>query len=139
MLHVHSVSHWLREAGAPLDLRRENDVTLAYRLAEERDTPTALGLATYGATRVMLAAGAFEPAGADLAAVDVPTDTVESAQLAGMLALSHSLVAVADSRRADAEAAVEHATELARYTGEGTAFGLGFGPTNVGLWRMEAL
>ena len=27
-----SVSHWLREAGAPLGLRRENDVTLAYRL-----------------------------------------------------------------------------------------------------------
>jgi hypothetical protein len=75
----------------------------------------------------------------NLRAVDVPTDTVESARLAGMLALSHSLVAVADSRRADAEATVEHTTELARYTGEGTAFGLGFGPTNVGLWRMEAL
>lgn len=139
MLHVQSASHYLREAGAPLDLRRENDVTLAYRLAEERDTPIALGLATYGATRVMLAAGAFELAREDLAAIDVPTSTPESAQLAGMLALSHSLVAVADSRRADADAAVEHAAELARYTGEGTAYGLGFGPTNVGLWRMESV
>jgi transcriptional regulator with XRE-family HTH domain len=139
MLHVQSVGHWLREAGAPLDLRRENDVTLTYRLAEERDTPIALGLATYGATRVMLAAGAFELAKADLAAIDVPTNTPESAQLAGMLALSHSLVAVADSRRADADAAVEHAAGLAQYTGEGTAYGLGFGPTNVGLWRMESV
>ncbi|MGH3802719.1 MAG: XRE family transcriptional regulator, partial [Pseudonocardiaceae bacterium] len=24
-------------------------------------------------------------------------------------------------------------------TGEGTAYGLGFGPVNVGLWRMEAI
>jgi hypothetical protein len=120
-------------------LRRENDVTLTYRLAEERDNPIALGLATYGATRVMLAAGAFELAKADLAAVDVPTTTPESMQLAGMLALSHSLVAVADSRRADADAAVEHAAELAARTGEGTAYGLGFGPTNVGLWRMESV
>jgi transcriptional regulator with XRE-family HTH domain len=139
MLHVQSASHWLREAGAPLDLRRENDITLAYRLAEERDTPIALGLATYGATRVMLAAGAFELAKVDLAAVDVPTTTPESMQLAGMLALSHSLVAAAESHRADVEAAVEHAAELAQRTGEGTAYGLGFGPTNVGLWRMEAV
>ncbi len=139
LLHVQGVSHWLRIAGAPLDLRRENDVTLAYRLAEERDTPIALGLAAHGATRVMLAAGAFDLAKADLAAVEVPTSTPESTQLAGMLALSHSLVAVADSRRADGDAAVEHAAELAQRTGEGTAYGLGFGPTNVGLWRMEAV
>jgi hypothetical protein len=73
MLHVQGVSHWLREAGAPLDLHRENDITLAYQLAEERDTPIALGLAAYGATRVMLAAGAFALAKAELAAIDVPT------------------------------------------------------------------
>jgi transcriptional regulator with XRE-family HTH domain len=139
MLHVQGVSHWLREAGAPLDLRRENDITLTYQLAEERDTPIALGLAAYGATRVMLAAGAFELAKAELAAIDVPTTTPESTQLAGMLALSHSLVAAADSHHADAAATAEHAAELARHTGEGTAYGFGFGPTNVGLWRMEAV
>ncbi|MGH3910656.1 MAG: helix-turn-helix domain-containing protein [Pseudonocardiaceae bacterium] len=136
MLHVQGVSHWLREAGAPLDLRRENDVTLTYRLAEARDTPAALGLAAYGATRVTLAAGASDLAGADLVSVDVPTTTAESTQLAGMLALSQSLVATTGSQSADA--ALEHAGELAEHTGEGTAYGLGFGPTNVGLWRMEA-
>ncbi len=138
MLHVQGVSHWLREAGAPIDLRRENDITLAYRLAEWRDTPAALGLATYGATRVTLAAGAFDLAAVDLASVEVPTTTGQSAQLAGMLALSHSLVATAGSHPADADAALEHAGELAARTGEGTAYGLGFGPTNVGLWRMES-
>ncbi|MGH3942237.1 MAG: hypothetical protein ACRDTG_27180 [Pseudonocardiaceae bacterium] len=117
---------------------RQNDITLVYRLAEDRDTPIALGLAAHGATRVLLATGAFEPVKADLAAVDMPTTTAESMQLAGMLALSHSLVAAADSHPADADAAVQHAAELAARTGEGTAFGLGFGPTNVGLWRMEA-
>ncbi len=139
LLHVQGVSHWLREVGAPLDLRRENDITLTYQLAEERDTPVALGLAAYGATRVTLAAGAFELAQAELDAVTVPTNSPESMQLAGMLALSHSLVAATDSRPADAAVAVEHAAELAQRTGEGTAYGLGFGPTNVGCWRMEAV
>ncbi|MGH3902819.1 MAG: helix-turn-helix domain-containing protein [Pseudonocardiaceae bacterium] len=139
LLHVQAVSHWLREVGAPLDLRRDNDLTLTYQLAERRDTPVALGLAAYGATRVTLAAGAFDLAQADLEAVTVPTNSPESMQLAGMLALSQSLVAANDSRPADAQAAVEQAAELAARTGEGTAYGLGFGPTNVGCWRMEAM
>jgi hypothetical protein len=73
MVHVQGVSHWLREVGAPLDLPTENDVTLAHRLAEQRDTPIALGLAAYGATRAMLATGAFELVKVDLDAIDVPT------------------------------------------------------------------
>ncbi|MGH3825128.1 MAG: helix-turn-helix domain-containing protein [Pseudonocardiaceae bacterium] len=139
LLHVQGVSHWLRIAGAPLDLRRDNDVTLAYRLAEERDTPIALGLAASRATRALLEAGAFDLAKEELAAVEVPITTPELTQLAGALALSQSRVAAASSHRADAEAALVHAAELAARTGEGTAYGLGFGPTNVGLWRMEAM
>ncbi|MBV9139403.1 MAG: helix-turn-helix transcriptional regulator [Pseudonocardiales bacterium] len=139
LLHAQTVSHWLRIAGAPLDLRRENDVTLGYQLAERRDTPTALGLVACRSTRVLLDSGAFELARADLAVVEVPTTTAESTQLAGALALSQAWAAAASSHRADAEAAVEHAAELAARTGEGTAYGLGFGPTNVGLWQMEAM
>ena len=133
LLHAQGVSHWLRIAGAPLDLRRENDVTLAYHLAEQRDTPTALDLVACRTTKVLLDSGAFELAKAELAAVDVPTTTPESAQLAGALALSQSRVAAAGSHCADAEAALKHAAELAARTGEGTAYGLGFGPTNVSL------
>jgi hypothetical protein len=59
-------------------------------------------------------------------------------QLAGMLGLCRSLVAAADKRRADVEAALDYAGELAERTGEGNAYWLGFGPTNVGLWRMAA-
>ncbi|MGH4021852.1 MAG: XRE family transcriptional regulator [Pseudonocardiaceae bacterium] len=138
LLHVQSAQHWLREADAPLDLRRQN-VMLTRQLAERRDTPTVLGLAAYGAMRVMLAAGTFDLAEADLAGVEVPTNILETTQLAGMLALSHSLVAAADSRPTDVDAALDYADELARRTGEGIAYGLGFGPTNVGLWRMDAM
>jgi hypothetical protein len=53
-----------------------------------------------------------------------------------MLALSESLVAAADKRPGDMQAALEHAAELAQHTGEGNAYWMGFGPTNVGLWRM---
>lgn len=137
MLHVQGAQHWLREVGAPLDLRWEN-VMLTHQVAEQRDTPIALGLAAYGAMRVTLTAGAFDLAKAELASVGVPTTTPESMQLVGMLALSHSLVATADSRPTDAEAALDYASELALRTGEGDAYGLGFGPTNVGLWRMGA-
>jgi hypothetical protein len=55
-----------------------------------------------------------------------------------MLALSQSLVAAADHRPADGDAALGYAGELARCTGEGNAYSLGFGPTNVGIWRMAA-
>ncbi len=139
LLHAETVSHWLRIAGASVDLRRDNDVTLAYHLAEERGTPSALGLVASRANHVLLDSGAFELAKLELTAVDMPTNTPESMQLAGALALSQSRTAAAASQWADAEAALEYAAELAARTGEGTAYGLGFGPTNVGLWRMEAL
>ncbi|MGH3792691.1 MAG: helix-turn-helix domain-containing protein [Pseudonocardiaceae bacterium] len=139
LLHAQGVSHWLRIAGASVDLRRDNDVTLAYQLAGRRDTPAALGLVVSRASKVLLDSGAFELAKAELRAVEVPTTTPESLQLAGALALSQSQAAAAAGQWADVEAALEYAAELAARTGEGTAYGLGFGPTNVGLWRMEAL
>lgn len=36
------------------------------------------------------------------------------------------------------DAALEYAAELAQRTGQGNAYLMGFGPTNVGLWRMAA-
>lgn len=41
-------------------------------------------------------------------------------------------------RSSDADAALEHASELAERTGEGDAYWMGFGPTNVGCWHMHA-
>ncbi len=137
MLHTQGAHAWLRVMGAEVDLR--SLATLAARqAAEHRDQPTAVGLALWGDALVMLAAGDFDLARAELDSVTVPTTTSESMQLEGMLALCQSLVAAADKRPADVSAALDYAGELAQRTGEGNAYWLGFGPTNVGLWHMAA-
>ncbi|MBV9161151.1 MAG: helix-turn-helix transcriptional regulator [Pseudonocardiales bacterium] len=135
LLHTQVTVGWLRVLGAPVDLRLQA-VVLAHQAAQELDTSTALGLAAWGGLHVMITAGMFDLALADLDAVTVPTDTPESTQLAGMLAMCRSLLAAVDSRPEDVAAPFEHAAELAERTGEGNAYGMGFGPTTVGLWRM---
>lgn len=66
----------------------------------------------------------------------VPTNTPESMQLAGFVALRQSRIAAIDNRPGDADAALEHAGELAARIGEGNAYGLGFGPVNAGVFRI---
>lgn len=135
LLHVGATTGWLRVAGAELDLR-EQAVLLGRHAAQDRDTPTTLGLATWGGLHVMLIDGATDLAQAELDATTVPTNNPESMQLAGMLALSRSLVAAADHRTADMAAPLELASDFAERTGEGNAYWMGFGPTNVGCWRL---
>jgi len=137
LLHRGATSPWLRLAGAPLDLRWQV-MRLARHAAQHRETPVALGLAACCSFNVMLTAGVFDLARAELDSASVPTDTPESTQLAGTLALCRSLLAAADKRLGDVAAPLEHAAELAERTGEGNAYWLGFGPTNVAQWRMGA-
>ncbi len=132
LLHAGATVGWLRVAGAELDLRSAASL-LALRAAQDRDTPIALGLATWGGMYVMVTGGQFDLAQAELDAVTVPTNTPESIQLAGTLALCRSVVASADSRPGDMDAPLELAAELAERTGEGgNAYWLGFGPHAVG-------
>jgi transcriptional regulator with XRE-family HTH domain/tetratricopeptide (TPR) repeat protein len=138
LLHAQDTRGWLWIHSASLDLRWQA-ASLAQQLAQRRDTPTALGVAAWGAVVEMLASGAFDLARDELDAVSVPTSNPESMQLAGMLALSRSLVAASDKRPQDVEPALDYAEELAQRTGQGEAFWLGFGPVNVGLWRMASL
>lgn len=138
LLHTQGTHAWLGVMGAGVELR-SLAALLAREAAERRDQPAAIGLAAWGDTLIMLAGGDFDLAQDELDSVSVPTNSPESTQLAGMLALSQSLVAAADRRTADAEAALDYASELAERTGEGNAFSLGFGPTNVGLWRMSSV
>ncbi|MGH3907832.1 MAG: helix-turn-helix domain-containing protein [Pseudonocardiaceae bacterium] len=137
LLHVGATTGWLRVAGAAIDLR-EQAVLLGRKAAEELDTPAALGLATWGGVHVMLVDGQTDLAQAELDSVSVPTTSPKSMQLAGMLVLCQSLVAAVDNRHADVRAPLELASELAEHTGEGNAYWMGFGPTNVGCWRMHA-
>ncbi|MGH3777655.1 MAG: helix-turn-helix domain-containing protein [Pseudonocardiaceae bacterium] len=138
VLHTQGSHAWLRVMGAGLDLR-SLAALVARQAAQLRDDPTTMGLAVWGDGLVMLATGDFDLARAELDAATVPTNTPESMQLAGMLALCRSLVAAADKRPADVDAALDYAAELAQHTGEGNAYWLGFGPTNVALWRMAAV
>ncbi len=136
MLHVQGSHAFLHDAGALPDLRWQAAV-LARQAAREHGGSDLLGMAAFGAANGLLAAGDFDMAQAELDSVTVPTTTEEAAQLDGMLALSRSLVAAADERPGDVEAPLEYAAELAARTGQGNAYGLDFGPTNVGVWRMS--
>jgi hypothetical protein len=135
MLHVQGSHAFLHRVGAHPDLCWQAAV-LARQAAREHGGADLLGLAAFGAANGLLAAGEFDMAQAELDSVTVPTTTDEAEQLEGMLALSRSLVAASDKRPGDVDAPLDHAAELAARTGEGNAYGLSFGPTNVGVWRM---
>ncbi|MGH3838001.1 MAG: helix-turn-helix domain-containing protein, partial [Pseudonocardiaceae bacterium] len=122
LLHTQVTVGWLRVVGASSDLRWQAAV-LAHDAAQDRGTPTALGVALWGGLYVMIGEGNFDLALAGLDAVTVPTNTPESMQLAGILALSRSLLAAVDSRPGDVEAPFQQAVELAERTGEGNAYG----------------
>ncbi|MBV9161182.1 MAG: helix-turn-helix transcriptional regulator [Pseudonocardiales bacterium] len=137
LLHSHATIGWLRRVGAAVDLRAQA-AELARRTAQERDTPDARGLAVWGGLYVLVMTGAAELAWAELDSVTVPTNSPESMQVAGELALCRSFLAAVDSRPGDVGAPLELATELAQRTGEVNAYGLGFGPQEIGQWRARA-
>ncbi len=134
LLHTSATLGWLRVAGALLDLR-EQAALLVHQAAQHRDTPAALGLATWGGLHVMLSAGEFGLAQAELDSVTVPTNSPESMQVAGMLALCRSFLAAAAGRPGDVGDPFDHAAELAERTGQGNAYWMGFGPQETGRWR----
>ena len=138
LLHCNATVGWLRVAGASLELR-ELAAGLASRAAEDRDTPDARGLAVYAGLYVLATAGAVDLARAELDSVSVPTRTPEGMQLVGVLALCRSYLAAVDSRPGDMGAPLEYAAELAARTGEVNAYGLGFGPQEVGQWRVRTV
>jgi hypothetical protein len=136
LLHVGATTGSLRVAGASLDLRAQA-AQLAHQAAQHRDSPAALGLATWGGLHVMLSAGEFDLAQAELDSVTVPTNSPESMQVAGMLALCRSFLAAASGRPGDVGGPLDHAAELAEHTGQGNAYWMGFGPQETGQWRAR--
>jgi DNA-binding Xre family transcriptional regulator len=139
LLHSNATVGWLRVVAPDKVELREMAAELALRAAERRDTPEARGLAVWGGLYVMVTAGAADLAWAELDSLSVPTRTPEGMQLAGTLALCRSFLAAVDSRPGEVDAPLDYAAELAARTGEINAYGLGFGPQDVGQWRMRAL
>lgn len=136
LLHVQGTQAWLMDIGASIDLGWQA-ATLAQRAAERLDDPMARAVSAFGTAFGLLGVGDFDLAARTLAAVDVGTRTSEAMQVSGMLTLTASLVAAASGNQSERIAALDHATELAQRTGEGDALWFGFGPSNVGVWRMS--
>lgn len=136
LTHVQGVQAWLMDIGASIDLAWQ--AALLSQLAAERlDEPLTHAVSAFGVAFGLLGAGAFDLAAQTLAKPAVGTATSEAIQASGMLALTSSLVAAARGRQADRAAALDHAAGLAERSGEGNALWFGFGPSNVGVWRMS--
>jgi transcriptional regulator with XRE-family HTH domain len=136
LAHMQGTQAWLTVVGAPPDLAWQAAM-LTRHSAEHLDEPVSLAVSAYGMALGLISVGAFELASRPLAAVDMPLVTPEDMQVAGSLALASSLLAAARKEPAQQTSALEHAAELADRTGEGNALGFGFGPSNVGVWRLQ--
>ncbi|MCP3805360.1 helix-turn-helix domain-containing protein [Allokutzneria sp. A3M-2-11 16] len=136
LVHVQGTQAWLMDIGANMDLGWQA-ATLAKSAAEELDEPVAHAVSAFGTGFGLLGAGAFSLAKRTLTAPEIGTRTAEEMQLSGMLALAKSLTAAAEKNESERASALEHAAELAEWTGEGNALWFGFGPSNVGVWRMS--
>jgi hypothetical protein len=137
LTHVQGTQAWLMDIGGSIDLAWQA-ATLAQRAAERlEDEPMSLAVSAFGTSFGLLGAGAFDLAGRVLARPGVGTDNSEAMQVTGMLTLTSSLVAAASGDHTTRVAALDHAAELAERTGDGNALWFGFGPSNVGVWRMS--
>jgi transcriptional regulator with XRE-family HTH domain len=138
--HVRLTYMWLRDAGAPADLLRQA-AGLARRVACEHGEVATWAVATFGTFYALINSGMFDLARAKLDALPLPAVTPETAGLVGELMLARALVAAIERRFGDVAAPVDAAAELAERFGEPVntydEFGCAFGPTDVGLYRMD--
>lgn len=126
--------------------------TLAYlaatQAAHAAQTPADAAAAAYATSQVLLAVAAVDKATVVAeTALDAHGGTDDATrQMRGMLHLQAALCSTALARLRGAAApgalasAAGHAAEartLAAGTGEGTAYGLRFGPTNAAVWDMS--
>jgi transcriptional regulator with XRE-family HTH domain len=136
LTHVQGTQAWLMDIGANMDLGWQA-VTLAQQAAARIDDPLSRAVSAFGSAFGLMGAGAFDLASQTLSVTGLGTETKDAMETTGMLALTSSLVAAASGNKARQEAALEYAVDLAAHTGEGNALWFGFGPSNVGVWRMS--
>ena len=136
LTHVQGTQAWLGDIGGSLDLAWQA-VTLAQRDADQPAGALYGAVAAFGAAFGLMGAGGFDLAARTLSAAEPGTVTGEDMQVSGMLTLTSSLVSAARGDTGERHAALGYAAELATRTGEGNAMWFGFGPSNVGVWRMS--
>ncbi len=114
---------------------------VAMRTAEDLGEPALFGLANYARIRAVSATtGAARVAdeGIDRLAPYVGAD-LEAASTYGMHHLVSAELAARAGRAAVASAHLDEAAAVAAHTGERPDDWFGFGPTNVGMWRLAVL
>lgn len=137
LTHVQGTQAWLMDIGASIDLAWQA-AALAKHAADRLGDPMAQAVSAFGRSFGLLAAGAFPLAARAVGETEVGTDTSDAMQVTGMLALTSSLIAAASDDQAERVASIEYAADLAEHTGDdGNALWFGFGPSNVGVWRMS--
>ncbi|WP_084210708.1 helix-turn-helix domain-containing protein [Pseudonocardia acaciae] len=136
LVHVQGTQAWLGDIGASMDLAWQAS-SLAQRATDRLEEPLYGAVSAFGTAFGLIGAGAFDIAAQTLTAADPGTGTPEAMQVSGMLTLTDSLVSAARGETAQRNAALEHAADLATRTGDGDALFFGFGPSNVGVWRMS--
>ena len=140
VLHSGPVGSFLGIAGASTDLRWQ-DVMIARMLAEELEDSILLTFVTNRATGITCDNGMFDLARDKLDATTVSSATSDGQQVAGMLALNRSVVAMGQGCLSETAAALEYAAELAAHItvdpfSTGLGHVIGFSPVAVDLWRM---
>lgn len=130
-----TTSSWLKEIGY-IDLAWIAGER-AVRIASEVEDPLWLAMATFNFAARYISQGDLRQAGraAHAAAEATTRETDEQMQMYGMLCLTQALSA-SSTGDGDADAALAEARSVAEHTGEGNAFGLAFGPTNIRLWEL---
>ncbi|MBF6240311.1 XRE family transcriptional regulator [Nocardia otitidiscaviarum] len=136
LTHVQGTQAWLSDIGASTDLAWQAAAT-AKQAAERLEDPLYSAVSAFGTAFGLVSAGGFDLASRTLAEAEPGTDSAEGMQVAGMLSLTQALVSAAKLDDSERRAAIDHADDLAARTGDGNAMWFGFGPSNVGVWRMS--
>ncbi|WP_158887920.1 helix-turn-helix domain-containing protein [Amycolatopsis anabasis] len=134
-LHLQGTQAWLPVAGASPDLSWLA-ATFSRQAAERLEEPVSLALSAFGTVHGLIASGSFDLAERTLAAADAGTDTRDGLVVTGMLTLTSSLLAAARGDDGARLAPLDEAAALAERV-EGPEPWFGFGPSNVGLWRLS--
>ncbi|MGH3865229.1 MAG: helix-turn-helix domain-containing protein [Pseudonocardiaceae bacterium] len=136
LVHVKGTRGWLGSAGTNDDLCFDA-VRLGREAARELGEPAALAVAAFGSANGLIASGDFDLARIELDRLDLAPTNPATEQLAGLLAVTRSLLAAARKEPNEVDGPLEMAAELAERTGERNAYYMGFGPASVGVWRMS--
>lgn len=134
-LHAHVTRLWLIHACAPADLSRRCSF-LTKRLAETSEDPLMVAVASLAVADTLLISGGVEVAASELATIEQPAITGDTASFVALLTLLRATAAQITGRSAERTAALESATDITTRFGDLDSLGYLITPLDVGNFRM---